>query len=81
MALMHIGYMETAVLHTRLAIQMTGRTWLRHLLFQGLLTARAYFKNNTETENKLRSDITRLWKAIDWNWFRKESSENALYWH
>lgn len=51
------------------------------LLFQGLLTARAYFKNNTETENKLRSDITRLWKAIDWNWFRKESSENALYWH
>lgn len=51
------------------------------LLFQGLLTARAYFSNDTDTEEKLRNDITRLWENIDWNWFRKESSENVLYWH
>lgn len=51
------------------------------LLFQGLLTARAYFKNGNEAEQKLCADITRLWEAIDWNWFRKESSENVLYWH
>ncbi|WP_294547088.1 glucoamylase family protein [uncultured Bacteroides sp.] len=51
------------------------------LLFQGLLTARAYFKNDNEAEKKLCADITTLWEAIDWNWFRKESSENVLYWH
>lgn len=51
------------------------------LLFQGLLTARAYFNGNDAAETKLRADITKLWKAIDWNWFRKESSENVLYWH
>lgn len=51
------------------------------LLFQGLLTARAYFKNGNEAEQKLCADITKLWEAIDWNWFRKESSENVLYWH
>ncbi len=51
------------------------------LLFQGLLTARAYFKNGNEAEQKLCADITKLWEAIDWNWFRKESLENVLYWH
>lgn len=51
------------------------------LLFQGLLTARAYFSNSDQAETKLRDDITRLWKAIDWNWFRKESTANCLYWH
>lgn len=50
------------------------------LLFQGLLTARAYFKENTEAENKLRADITRLWEAIDWAWFQKDG-EDVLYWH
>lgn len=50
------------------------------LLFQGLLTARAYFKENTEAENKLRADITRLWEAIDWVWFQKDG-EDVLYWH
>ena len=38
------------------------------LLFQGLLTARAYFKNGNEAEQKLCADITKLWEAIDWNW-------------
>lgn len=51
------------------------------LLFQGLLAARAYFQQDIANENKLRADITRLWEAIDWNWFRKESTENVLYWH
>lgn len=50
------------------------------LLFQGLLTARAYFKENTEAESKLRADITRLWEAIDWAWFQKDG-EDVLYWH
>lgn len=50
------------------------------LLFQGLLAARAYFQQNTENENKLRMDITRLWEAIEWTWFR-QNGQSVLYWH
>ena len=50
------------------------------LLFQGLLAARAYFKDGSEAESKLRSDITRLWEAIEWTWFQK-GGESVLYWH
>lgn len=50
------------------------------LLFQGLLTARAYFQQNIEVENKLRTDITRLWEAIEWTWFR-QNGQSVLYWH
>lgn len=50
------------------------------LLFQGLLTARQYFKSGDANEVKLRSDITRLWEAIEWTWFQK-GGENVLYWH
>lgn len=50
------------------------------LLFQGLLTARNYFSNNNTEEAQLRSDITRLWEAIEWTWFQK-GNENVLYWH
>lgn len=50
------------------------------LLFQGLLAARAYFKNEVTAENKLRSDITRLWEAIEWTWFQ-QNGQPVLYWH
>lgn len=50
------------------------------LLFQGLLAARAYFQQNTETENKLRTDITRLWEAIEWTWFQ-QNGQSVLHWH
>ncbi len=50
------------------------------LLFQGLLAARAYFNENTEAENTLRADITRLWEAIEWTWFQQDG-QSVLYWH
>ena len=50
------------------------------LLFQGLLTARAYFNQAVAQETTLRNNITRMWEAIDWNWFQK-GGENKLYWH
>lgn len=50
------------------------------LLFQGLLAARAYFKNEAAPENKLRTDITRLWEAIEWTWFQ-QNGQPVLYWH
>ncbi len=37
------------------------------LLFQGLLTARAYFDGADAAESKLRADITALWEAVEWD--------------
>lgn len=50
------------------------------LLFQGLLTARAYF-DGTGAEQTLREEITRLWEAVEWSFFTKEGAAQALYWH
>lgn len=49
-------------------------------LVQGLLTARQYFNGVDAEESALRADINEIWKAVDWNWFRK-NGENTLYWH
>lgn len=50
------------------------------LLMQGLLTARQYFNRPTTAESSLRNAITRLWEAVEWNWFQREGEE-VLYWH
>lgn len=50
------------------------------LLFQGLLTARQYFNDQSATEQQINEIITRLWENIDWTWFQK-NGENTLYWH
>ncbi len=50
------------------------------LLIQGLLTARQYFNRITPEETTLREVITRLWEAVEWNWFHK-GEEQVLYWH
>lgn len=49
-------------------------------LMAGLLTVRAYFSGSTVDEINLRKDITSIWEAVEWSWFRK-SGENVLYWH
>lgn len=46
---------------------------------QGLLTARQYFDGNSTTEKQLRTKITKLWEAMDWNWYTR--GEDVLYWH
>lgn len=48
-------------------------------LFQGLLTARAYFDQSSTNEIALRQKITSLWETTDWNWYRQ--NQNLLYWH
>lgn len=50
------------------------------LLFQGLLTAKAYFNGASAEEVKIRKDINRLWEAIEWTWFQKGENK-TLYWH
>ncbi|MFD1770512.1 glucoamylase family protein [Sphingobacterium suaedae] len=44
------------------------------LLFQGLLTARNYFNDAT-----LQADITTLYNAIEWSFFK--NGQSALFWH
>lgn len=50
------------------------------LLMMGLLTARQYFNGGDVAETNLRNDITALYNAVEWSWFRK-SNEQQLYWH
>jgi hypothetical protein len=49
-------------------------------LFQGLLTARQYFNQNSRLESDLRNRINFLWNDVEWNWFTK-GGEEVLYWH
>ena len=49
-------------------------------LMQGLLTVRQYFITGSEKEKLLASEIDKLWREVEWNWFTK-GNENVLYWH
>jgi hypothetical protein len=48
-------------------------------MVQGLLCVRQYFNNGNEREKKLASLADKLWKEVDWNWYR--NGKNVLYWH
>jgi exo beta-1,2-glucooligosaccharide sophorohydrolase (non-reducing end) len=50
-------------------------------LVQGLLVARQYFDRDTETEREIRQTITKLWREVEWDWYRKDSASECLYWH
>lgn len=49
-------------------------------LMQGLLTARQYFAGGNVQEKTLASDIDRIWREVDWNFFTKDK-EDVIYWH
>jgi Uncharacterized protein conserved in bacteria len=48
-------------------------------LIQGLLATHQYYVNGTPQEKKLAIRIDKLWKAVDWDWYR--NGQNVLYWH
>lgn len=50
-------------------------------MIQGLLTARQYFKGPERLERDLYERITRLWEAVEWDWYRKDAKNDFLYWH
>ena len=50
-------------------------------MMQGLLTARQYFDRDTPAEREIRDTITRLWRGVEWDWFRKDAKSDFLYWH
>ena len=45
-------------------------------LIQGLLAARQYFH-----DKELSNNITALWHAVEWDWFRRTPDGPSLYWH
>lgn len=49
-------------------------------LMMGLLTAREYFDENEAAATNLRSRITELYEAVEWDWFLRDNG-NVLFWH
>lgn len=49
-------------------------------MMQGLLCARQYFKNGNTQEKNIATRIDKLWKEVDFDWYRK-GGQNVLYWH
>lgn len=49
-------------------------------LMEGLLVVRQYFNGSDASEIALRADINRLYREVEWDWFRK-NGEERLYWH
>jgi len=50
-------------------------------MIQGLLTARQYFDQSTTEEIEIRNLITQIWETVEWDWYRRTSFSNYLYWH
>ncbi len=50
-------------------------------LAQGMLAAKQYFNKANEREKNIVDRIDRIWKGIEWDWFRKDDSSKFLYWH
>jgi hypothetical protein len=49
-------------------------------LAQGLLCVRQYFKDGNDQEKAMAAKIDKLWKEIEFDWYRK-NNQNVLYWH
>jgi len=50
-------------------------------LMEGLLAARQYFNGPNPQERDLYDRISHLWKAVEWDWYRRSPESDALYWH
>jgi hypothetical protein len=49
-------------------------------LIMGLLSAREYFDGASTAETDLRAAITEMYSEVEWDWFRRNNSDQ-LYWH
>lgn len=50
-------------------------------MIQGLLAARSYFSADTPAEQEIRETVTRLWREVEWDWYRQTPDSDVLYWH
>ena len=48
-------------------------------MLQGLLCVRQYFKDGNEEEKNLAQRIDKLWREVEFDWYR--NGKNVLYWH
>ncbi len=48
-------------------------------MIQGLLCVRQYFINGDASEKKLAAQIDKLWREVEFDWYR--NGQNVLYWH
>jgi hypothetical protein len=48
-------------------------------MIQGLLCVRQYFNKGNEREKLLAGRIDKLWKEVEFDWYR--NGKNVLYWH
>jgi hypothetical protein len=48
-------------------------------MIQGLLCVRQFFKDGNEKEKQLAARIDKLWKEVEFDWYR--NGKNVLYWH
>lgn len=46
-------------------------------LMQGLLAVRQYYREDQEIYDR----ITALWEGVEWDWYRRDSDSDVLYWH
>jgi hypothetical protein len=50
-------------------------------LMQGLLVARTYYDHDNPSEREIRTTITRLWESVEWDWYRRDSLSDFIFWH
>jgi exo beta-1,2-glucooligosaccharide sophorohydrolase (non-reducing end) len=50
-------------------------------MIQGLLAARQFFNRQEDAEKQIRSRVTSLWEAVEWDWYRQSPDSDFLYWH
>ena len=48
-------------------------------LLQGLLCVHQFYKDGSEAEKKIAARIDRIWREVDFDWYR--NGQNVLYWH
>ncbi len=48
-------------------------------MIQGLLCVRQFFKDGNENDKALAARIDKLWKEVEFDWYR--NGKNVLYWH
>lgn len=49
-------------------------------IMQALLSVHQYYVNGNEQEQALAARIDKLWREVDWNFYR-QNGQNVLYWH
>lgn len=50
-------------------------------LMQGLLAARQYFSGKDANETLIRNSIDKIWRRVEWDWFKQYPDSKFLYWH